>query len=31
LEELLLRKEATIGDIEREIRTKDKTLMERQE
>ena len=31
LEELLFRKEATIGDLEREIRIKEKTLMERQE
>ncbi len=29
LEELLFKKEATIADLEREIRTKDKTLMER--
>jgi len=31
LEELLFKKEATIGDLEREIRIKEKTLMERQE
>ncbi len=29
LEELLFKKEATIGDLEREIRIKEKTLMER--
>ena len=31
LEELIFKKEGTIADLEREIRTKDKTLMERQE
>ena len=31
MEELIFRKEATILDLEREIRTKEKTLMERQE
>jgi hypothetical protein len=31
LEELIFKKESTIADLEREIRTKDKTLMERQE
>ena len=31
LEELILKKEGSIADLEREIRTKDKTLMERQE
>jgi hypothetical protein len=29
MEELLYKKEATIGDLEREIRIKEKTLMER--
>jgi hypothetical protein len=29
LEELILKKEGSIADLEREIRTKDKTLMER--
>lgn len=29
LEELLFKKETTIGDLEREIRIKEKTLMER--
>jgi DNA repair exonuclease SbcCD ATPase subunit len=31
LEELIFKKEGSIADLEREIRTKDKTLMERQE
>ncbi|TNV88004.1 hypothetical protein FGO68_gene12191 [Halteria grandinella] len=31
LEEILLKREASIGELEREVRIKDKTLMERQE
>lgn len=31
LEELMFKKEASISELEREVKTKDKTLMERQE